>query len=515
MRYPSSERHVVRIYFSDFFDIDPHLLVEYGALDISLVNDLPLFIDPFLLFNGSKPEYQQLHEEMIKYVTFLRDKSLGGPLDPGLVDAWFRFPEIRQNWLGYSRRGNGGRGLGKQFADALYVNLTTIFSNFGSETVTHGSHIEKLCLVKTGIGRDNISDFTTNLIKRFLLEYTQRFAVTNVSESFLARFSVPKAFFSYKTETWMTEQFVLPVLNLGGKREFVLLTPEDILTKDDTWINASDLFRRYEHIANSIPNEQIRAQINNYFHSVLPPPRVDPKTEQQIDPTQAEVNAAISSVLAQFPQVLEYYIKDREESGDEASAVSAERVDQTKRLFIKQVKELSESLALAGFYTAGLDSLEEAMKRVEFLKDVVENKDGYRIFYIDGEPVERELDVQIIYRLTWFASPMDVNRESNNGRGPVDYTISYGSSNKSLVEFKLASNSKLKQNLQNQVKIYEKANDTTRSIKVIFYFTKAEHDKVIKILKELGLEGDKTIVLVDARNDNKISASKAKTTALL
>lgn len=42
-----------------------------------------------------------------------------------------------------------------------------------------------------------------------------------------------------------------------------------------------------------------------------------------------------------------------------------------------------------------------------------------------------------------------------------------GASNKSLIEFKLASNRKLKQNLAKQVVIYEKANEITQSIKVI------------------------------------------------
>ena len=49
---------------------------QYGALDISLINDLPVFVDPFLLFNSKKPEYQNLHNDIIKYLRFLRDKSL-------------------------------------------------------------------------------------------------------------------------------------------------------------------------------------------------------------------------------------------------------------------------------------------------------------------------------------------------------------------------------------------------------------------------------------------------------
>ena len=47
----------MKIYFSDFFEISPDIIEDYGAFNISLLNDLPLFIDPFLLFNSEKKEY--------------------------------------------------------------------------------------------------------------------------------------------------------------------------------------------------------------------------------------------------------------------------------------------------------------------------------------------------------------------------------------------------------------------------------------------------------------------------
>lgn len=34
------------MYFSDIFGIDPDTLEEYGALDVSLINDLLLFVGP-------------------------------------------------------------------------------------------------------------------------------------------------------------------------------------------------------------------------------------------------------------------------------------------------------------------------------------------------------------------------------------------------------------------------------------------------------------------------------------
>jgi hypothetical protein len=97
----------------------------------------------------------------------------------------------------------------------------------------------------------------------------------------------------------------------------------------------------------------------------------------------------------------------------------------------------------------------------------------------------------------------------NNGRGPVDFKVSFGAGDKSLIEFKLASNSQLKRNLENQVAVYEAANRTRTSVKVIVIYTAADQAKVDRILRELKLENEESIVQIDARSDNKPSASKA------
>src|SRR5439155_4096741 len=123
-------------------------------------------------------------------------------------------------------------------------------------------------------------------------------------------------------------------------------------------------------------------------------------------------------------------------------------------------------------------TFDDAMARVQFLKDVIENKGGHRIFYVNGQPVEREKDLHILYRLTWFASVSAIDAEVNNGRGPVDYSVSYGAADKSLVEFKLASNSHLAKNLTNQTRIYEKAGDARKSITVITFFSKEDLARV-------------------------------------
>ncbi len=128
---------------------------------------------------------------------------------------------------------------------------------------------------------------------------------------------------------------------------------------------------------------------------------------------------------------------------------------------------------------------------------------------VKGQPLQREADLHIMYRLTWFAASADVSREVNDGRGPADFKISLGSSDKSIVEFKLASNSQLERNLSRQTHVYESASDASRSIKVIMFFSADEEERVKGILKRLKLDEKPDVVLIDARPDNKPSGSKA------
>lgn len=481
-----------RIYFTDFFGVDPGVLEAYGAFNVSLVNDLPLFIDPFLLFDSEDETYQRLHQDIIRYVRFLRDRSVETILPPRMVEEWFHFPEVRQNWLGFSKSGNGGSGLGGKFAHALHKNLHSAFRTFGEETITRGHHLEKLRLLDNGVGRDHLSDFTTNLIKAFLLEYTQTFALEHLKPAQRRRVAVQKVRFDYERQRWRGETYELP----WWDGDFVILTPKEILTKDEAWINRSDLLDRFSDIYASIPDEQLRARVDEHFRALL-----------SDNPKDDEAKEAASATILAFPEVLDYYIREKEETGDKAHQISGLKVHETEEQFVKQVRELVD-LHLAGtaFYQE-TDSFEASLRRVHFLKDVIENKDGYRLFYLKDKPIKREEDLQIMYRLTWFASSFEIDREVNNGRGPVDFKASKGSKDKTLIEFKLASNSKLKKNLQNQVGVYEAANNTSKSIKVILFFSDTEYKRVFEILKDLKLLDRPDVVTVDAGRDNKVSAS--------
>ena len=486
------------LFFSDAFGVSPSVIEEYGAFNISIYNDLPIFIDPFLLFNSEKPEYQTIHSEMIRYLVFLKGIAQQGQPKQGILDALFTFPEIKENWMGFSIEGNAGKGLGRSFAKSIVNGFNGIIRDFGTETISESSHIEKICLLQPGVGRDFISDFTLNMALGYIAKFTESFALAHIPAGQRKRIPIRRSFFNYETGTWVVGYFDLPIYN----QRHVLLCPSDILTKDSAWINSRDLIGHFDGVVESLPNEVLREQVSDYFSK---------KLSEYDEVNQEEYEECVRKTLSEWPALIDYYIKGKEDDGERAVSVASEKVGFVSSVFVENVASLIKNhLDPSSFGGMPQSTYDEAMARLLFLKDVIENKGGHKLFWVKDQCIDRESDLQILYRFTWMSTASVVSREVNDGRGPVDFMVSRGAVDKTLVEFKLAKNTKLKQNLQKQCEIYEMASDSTGpSIKAIFYFSCEQKSKVDRILEELNLTEDKNIVLIDGRNDNKPSGSNA------
>jgi len=116
-----------------------------------------------------------------------------------------------------------------------------------------------------------------------------------------------------------------------------------------------------------------------------------------------------------------------------------------------------------------------------------------------------------MFKFVWYESVFKDDAETNNGRGPADFVISMGSEDVTVIEFKLAKNTNLVHVFE-QVKIYDKANNTENHIVVIFYFSDKEYEKSIKALKEANTESqiNKNIYLIDCRIKESASKPTAK-----
>ena len=67
----------------------------------------------------------------------------------------------------------------------------------------------------------------------------------------------------------------------------------------------------------ALPDADLRAQVNEYLIRVLPK---NPKKKREIIP-------GIEMAIQEFPQVLDYYVREKEDTGEHATSVARERVD--------------------------------------------------------------------------------------------------------------------------------------------------------------------------------------------
>ncbi len=512
---PPNKDQKVKLTFSDYFNIPKETLKQEGYFDISLASDLPVFIDPFHLFYSKKLAYKKLHEDIIKYLIFLKEtsKNNGNKLSNGMIEEYYSFHEVEQTWLGFSVKDNKGHGLGKKFAKALNANFNAMFDDFGVGISSH--HLEKLTLVSDNVGKDTISDFTTNLILGYLAKETEKFTLKHIEEKQRQKFAVEKAEFDYEDKTWTSKVFTLPIFN----QDFVLLTPIDLLTKDETWINKNELLDKFSEIPYSISNQALREKLSRYFQSRIitnSPSKIDKKTGKEvINITQKSKRISAKETITEFPEAIDYYIKKKEENGEQAIKGGLEKVAETRQFVEEQFRDFATLVeSHGGLSTKRPSSFEESLKASLYFKECVELHDGYKNLYykdsVSGLIPHDEPSIQRLYWFVWNGNSSDLNKEVSNGLGTVDYTASNGKKDKTLIEFKLASSGSLKDNLKNQLEKYKEVNKTKKGIWIIIFFTADEEFKLKTILRELEMDKVEGIILVDARLDNKITASKIK-----
>lgn len=497
--------------FSEKFEVEKSKIDEYGAIDISLVCDIPLFIDPMLIFNSEKEKYKELHNNIIKYFHFLAKKA-EQKLEIADIKTWYTFNEVCNNWFGYSLDGNKGSALDIEFGKFLYKNIKFVLNTNGIST---GSHAEKIMLLYDGSGRDKISDMTVNLIKGYLCEYTQTFSQNHIAEQYCKYFPVDKSDFNYITESFVTKEYYLPyIINEKGEEEFVLLTPVDILRKNEPSINRENFFKNNRKVRDYIENDVLKTQVNNYIAKAVGEyEKEQQKNKKKTSEGKIKIieRVAFGEFVKEHPEIYDYYVKMRENEKEEIKKECLQEVNIQLEKFIDSAQILIEKFKQGKYeIPEKISAFEECRRRIKYFKHIIEDCDGYKTLYHNGERIANENDLQRMFKFVWHETDFKSDFETNNGRGPADVVVSKGIKNQNIVEFKLASNSRLKHVFE-QTEIYKKANGAENSIIVIFYFSENELNKVNKIINEAELNDkiDENIILIDCRDDNKKSASKA------
>lgn len=222
----------------------PKLLTEVFELNLhqaevdfvipDLAGDLRLGIDPFLLYKSRSEPYRQAHIDLVKVFNDAIQHYASGNSDEAanLLD----FPEVNELNFGYRKGSGSGSGMGAHLRGLLLRTLGE-----SPALVSRGvRHVEEMQLVSLGIGADRVSDMAANLLKGFLIDYTQRQAET---------YGIPLTkdvpinhVFDYVDRDWRDGYFDLPINPIHPKQQAILLVPRR-LVRVLPWINFEDYQR--------------------------------------------------------------------------------------------------------------------------------------------------------------------------------------------------------------------------------------------------------------------------------
>ena len=141
---------------------------ELDFVDVPLQTDIWLFIDPFAISQRIDPWSQRSHGTLVAFFQKVIDHIRAGRLTEAR-ELLSHLQEPNEARFGLSKKRPAGAGIGPHQAQQLFDALKD------STAVKTGflSSLEECELMIEGIGRDKISDLTTNIIKGHLVDYTQ------------------------------------------------------------------------------------------------------------------------------------------------------------------------------------------------------------------------------------------------------------------------------------------------------------------------------------------------------
>lgn len=157
---------IVRPRLTDHFGI-PTTQNECSFAIPFLEEDIPLYLDPFLLWKSPSQQDTSLHIMLISVFNKLCSSAFTGHHDH-VIDILVDMSECREAGLGSGLTKRGLR-ISREKAE----EIVSLFKNIPQVKNNGFAHIETIQLLVSDISKDRISDFACNLLKSFLIDFTQ------------------------------------------------------------------------------------------------------------------------------------------------------------------------------------------------------------------------------------------------------------------------------------------------------------------------------------------------------
>jgi hypothetical protein len=223
---------IIRPRFNDFYNI-PLTQEEVDFAIPFLDEDIPLYLDPFLLWKSPSMQDNSLHLSItnsFNYLGFLAKKGN----EKEAIEILIRASEC--NEVGF---GNSKTKVGKRIGNNLAKSVTDLFSSIPQISKSGFIHFEEIQLLVDNFSKDRVSDIACNFIQSFLVDYTiEQCEKYNIP----IEKTVLENLYDQKSFKFTTEETFLPINPLT--KTPILLVPKRWL-RFIPWINVDDYFKSF------------------------------------------------------------------------------------------------------------------------------------------------------------------------------------------------------------------------------------------------------------------------------
>lgn len=141
---------------------------ELDFVDIEVNKDLPLFLDPYFISKMEFPFAYRAYSSLRSFFNYLIALLRGSKIDEA-QEIFSYLGEANEICLGFSKGIPSGKGMGPKDAEKIFKSL------LDSKAYKTGlmEDIEDFRIFVPNVDKDKVSDMTTNIIKKHLIQYTQ------------------------------------------------------------------------------------------------------------------------------------------------------------------------------------------------------------------------------------------------------------------------------------------------------------------------------------------------------
>jgi len=239
---------IIRPRLNDFFGL-PFTQEEVDFAIPFLDEDIPLYIDPFLLWKSPSLQDNALHTSLINSFNFLGHEFLKGR-EANAVQMLETISECNEVGLG-----NAKNRVGKRIGAKLAGEILGLFKQIPQINSAGFVHFEEIQLLVNNVAKDRVSDITASLIKSFLIDFT-------IDQCEKLRIPIEKTsidVYDYKTHRLIDDETFLPQ-NPRTKQPIVLV-PKRWL-RYIPYINFDEYFQKqYVGVSDKLPS---RVEVLNF-----------------------------------------------------------------------------------------------------------------------------------------------------------------------------------------------------------------------------------------------------------